>query len=156
MFGMNSEPVTGSASPPPPQTNPPEPHGFAFAATAAGLFAVWSTIRLLMTRGSESVTMPDFCAYDVALPTGCAGDAAAGVIGCADRKIGVVRRGKVRSALPNVSWPGTRLLNDPSTVRRPMGICGFGAPNRFTWLMPGPRSVPQVGQAGLGGVACAW
>ncbi|MNC38464.1 hypothetical protein D3C75_870700 [compost metagenome] len=28
------------------------------ASTAAGLFAVWSTIRLLMVRGCESVTVP--------------------------------------------------------------------------------------------------
>ncbi|MDT4851419.1 hypothetical protein FQZ97_855990 [compost metagenome] len=28
------------------------------ASTAAGLLAVWSTIRLLMVRGWESITMP--------------------------------------------------------------------------------------------------
>ena len=32
---------------------------------AAGLAEVWSTIRLLMTRGSESMTDPLVCAYDV-------------------------------------------------------------------------------------------
>ncbi len=32
------------------------------AATAAGLVDVWSTIRLLMVRGWESKTLPDFCA----------------------------------------------------------------------------------------------
>ena len=33
----------------------------AAAATAAGLFAVWSTIRLLIVRGSESKTTPLVC-----------------------------------------------------------------------------------------------
>ena len=32
------------------------------AGTAAGLVDVWSTIRLLMVRGCESKTFPDFCA----------------------------------------------------------------------------------------------
>ena len=32
------------------------------AATAAGLLAVWSTIRLLMVRGVESMTVPLVCA----------------------------------------------------------------------------------------------
>ena len=32
------------------------------AATAAGLVEVWSTIRLLITRGCESMTEPFFCA----------------------------------------------------------------------------------------------
>ena len=41
----------------PEQTKPPEPHGFAAAAAAAGLAADWSTIRLLMMRGWESMTL---------------------------------------------------------------------------------------------------
>src|SRR4051794_19329665 len=143
MLGMKREPVTGSAVPPPPQTNPPDPHGLSLAATAAGLLAVWSTIRLLMTRGSESVTTPLFCAYDVALPTACPGTPA-NVTGCAGRKIGVVKRLNFKSAAPKNSWPGTRLLNDPSTVRSPIGSCGFGFPNRLTWLGPGPRSCPPA------------
>jgi hypothetical protein len=36
--------------------------GNAAAATAAGLVEVWSTIRLLTTRGCESNTSPFFCA----------------------------------------------------------------------------------------------
>jgi len=36
--------------------------GNAAAATAAGLFEVWSTIKLLIVRGSESKTEPFFCA----------------------------------------------------------------------------------------------
>src|SRR3954468_24658311 len=40
VFGLKGDPVTGSAVPPPPQTNPPEPHGLKLAATAAGFFAV--------------------------------------------------------------------------------------------------------------------
>src|SRR3954447_12224053 len=35
--------------------------GNAAAATAAGLVDVWSTIRLLTTRGPESKTLPFFC-----------------------------------------------------------------------------------------------
>src|SRR3954447_15856267 len=60
VFGMKIEPVSNAASgefeagtplsaaPGPEQTKPPEPHTFAAAETAAGLAAVWSTIRLLM------------------------------------------------------------------------------------------------------------
>jgi hypothetical protein len=33
------------------------------AATAAGLSDVWSTIRLLITRGCASKTFPDFWVY---------------------------------------------------------------------------------------------
>src|SRR5256885_17117178 len=65
MFGMNSAPVVGSGALDPEHTRPPEPHGFAAAATAAGLFGDWSTIRLLMMRGCASMTLPDFCVYDV-------------------------------------------------------------------------------------------
>src|SRR5439155_22714393 len=36
------------------------------------------------------------------------------------------------------------LVNDPSTVRRPSGSCGFGVPKRLTWFGPGPRSVPPA------------
>src|SRR6478609_7546106 len=35
------------------------------AATAAGLVEVWSTMRLLISRGWVSKTLPDFCLYDV-------------------------------------------------------------------------------------------
>src|SRR3954470_12288447 len=40
MFGMNSDPVIGSAAPGGPQTKWPEPQLLRFAAFAAGLFAV--------------------------------------------------------------------------------------------------------------------
>ncbi|MNQ84619.1 hypothetical protein D3C85_997540 [compost metagenome] len=73
-----------------------------FAATAAGLLAVWSTIRLLIIRGCGSITVP-VPAY------------------CADRKEGSSRRGKSASAAPKSVWPVTRLLKLPSTVRRPNG-----------------------------------
>ncbi|MNM81929.1 hypothetical protein D3C81_939460 [compost metagenome] len=36
----------------------PSRPGSKVAATAAGLLAVWSTIRLLMVRGCESITRP--------------------------------------------------------------------------------------------------
>ena len=36
--------------------------GNSAAATAAGFVEVWSLIRLLITRGWESKTLPDFCA----------------------------------------------------------------------------------------------
>ena len=61
MFGMKNVPVFGSVVCGPWHTKPPEPQGLAAAAAAAGLFAVWSTIRLLMVRGWESKTFPDFC-----------------------------------------------------------------------------------------------
>ena len=60
--GVTSRPVAGSTS-----------HGTALgvpswartgrvaAATAAGLVEVWSTIRLLITRGCESTTLPLVC-----------------------------------------------------------------------------------------------
>src|SRR4051794_15582152 len=38
--------------------------GFPAAATAAGFEEVWSTIRLLIVRGSESTTLPAFRVYD--------------------------------------------------------------------------------------------
>ena len=35
-------------------------------------------------------------------------------------------RGNSSSAAPNPLWPGKRLLNEPSTVRRPKGTNEFG------------------------------
>src|SRR4029077_12860761 len=49
---------------------PCERTGNCAAATAAGLSDVWSTIRLLITRGCESKTNPFFCAYVVGGPAG--------------------------------------------------------------------------------------
>jgi hypothetical protein len=56
-------------------------------AAAAGLLAVWSTIRLLMVRGCESITRPLVCWYEVPAS--------------AVRKFGSVRRGNTLSEAPN-------------------------------------------------------
>ena len=91
MFGMKSAPETGSVTSASvaggEHTNPPEPHGFVAAATAAGFFVDWSTIRFVMMRGWESMTSPDVCWYVV--PASAA------------RKVAGVRRGKSTSAAPN-------------------------------------------------------
>ena len=71
MFGMNSAPDIGSGSVGPEHTNPPDPHGLAAAAAAAGLFADWSTTRLVIRRGWLSLTNPFFCVYDVGSPAAC-------------------------------------------------------------------------------------
>jgi hypothetical protein len=68
------------------------------AATAAGLDGVWSTIRLLIMRGCESVTDPVVWAYDVLGPPG-----AAKMLGSAVLKSALANRGKVWSAAPNFS-----------------------------------------------------
>src|SRR3954453_175888 len=47
MFGMKSAPESASGGAGSEHTKPPEPHGCAATATAAGLVADWSTIRLL-------------------------------------------------------------------------------------------------------------
>jgi hypothetical protein len=107
------------------------------AATAAGFVEVWSTIRLLMLRGCESKTSPFFCLYVVApggpKPVGT---------GSASRKLLSLRRGNTWSAAANVSRPGNRLLQDPSTVRRPYevrrsGICSASG-------MPSPGVATSV------------
>src|SRR3954451_205174 len=90
------------------------------AAIAAGLVEVWSTIRLLMTRGSVSKTLPEVWLYDVGPPP----PNAAGT-GPATRNTGVVRRGKSSSAAPILALPGTRLLQEPSTVRSPKESSGL-------------------------------
>src|SRR4051812_33545842 len=88
--------------------------GLPAAATAAGFVEVWSTIRLLTTRGWESVTLPPPL-YVVCVPApGNPGGATS-----AARKSGVVNRGKTWSEAAKVSRPGNRLLQDPSVVRRP-------------------------------------
>ena len=87
------------------------------AAMAAGLVEVWSTIRLLMTRGCESATLPVFCAYDEATgpPNAEASSAALNT--------GVVRRGNTSSAaVKRYVAELFRLLHDPSTVRRPYAV----------------------------------
>src|SRR5215213_6676160 len=97
---------------------PCERTGLPAAAIAAGLVEVWSTIRLLTTRGSESKTVPFFCLYDDgALP---AGPGPSGSPGSASRKDFEAIRGNNWSAEPNVPWPSWRLLHEPSTVRRPL------------------------------------
>src|SRR4051794_18853624 len=59
------------------------------AATAAGLLDVWSTIKLLTTRGCVSKTRPFFCAYEVAGP----GGPNMGGFDSAVLKLGVASRG---------------------------------------------------------------
>ncbi|MNP65897.1 hypothetical protein D3C76_1615310 [compost metagenome] len=64
MFGMNR---VGVSSAVPNRPSRPglvtvvEPGVCSAAATAAGLLAVMSTIRLLMVRGWESITVPLVC-----------------------------------------------------------------------------------------------
>ncbi len=107
--------------------------GNAAAATAAGLVDVWSSIRLLMTRGCESKTSPFFCAYDV----GPGGPKPVGTSSAA-LNTGVTCRGNGWSAAPKFSRPGMRLLHEPSTVRRPYEERASGI-----WLGPVPTSAPQ-------------
>ena len=61
--------------------------GNSAAATAAGFVEVWSTIRLLIMRGSESTTEPVVCAYEVEVSAG-------------------VRAGRTRRAARRVGRPG--------------------------------------------------
>src|SRR4051812_29898466 len=84
------------------------------AAMGAGFVEVWSTMRLLMVRGRVSKTLPEFCLYDDG-----AGGPKAGGLDSASANTGVVRRGKTSSAAPILALPGTRLLQEPSTVRSP-------------------------------------
>src|SRR5918912_1072175 len=103
------------------------------AATAAGFSDVWSTMRLLMTRGWSSKTLPVFCLYDVG-----PGGPKPGGTGSASRKLGVVRRGNSSSAAQKRSRAGNRLLHEPSTVRSPYGVSRSGI-----WSGFGPTSVPH-------------
>ncbi len=57
-------------------------------------------------------------------------------------------RGNTWSAEPKVSWPGWRLLHDPSTVRSPLDTSGLGI-----WSVSVPTSVPQ-GLAAVSVFAC--
>src|SRR5262249_56917103 len=72
-------------------------------------------------------TNPLVWVYDVGSATACPpGPSMSTVTGCAFRNSGLVSRGKVVSAAPNLVWLGTlpkliRLLNEPSTVRKPCG-----------------------------------
>ena len=88
------------------------------------------------------IPMRDGSYRDILLNTigalsGAGGMKAAGT-GSASRNSGVVRRGNFWSAAPNVSWPGIRLLHDPSTVRSPREIRGLGI-----WFGPVPTSAPH-------------
>ena len=86
-----------------------------------------------MTRGSVSKTLPEVCAYDVD-----PGGPKPAATGPAARNTGVVRRGKSSSAAPIRPRPATRLLQEPSTVRRPKESSGLGS-----WLGPVPISAPH-------------
>jgi hypothetical protein len=107
---------------------------------------VWSTMRLLTTRGWESTTRPFFCAYDVGP------GAPSGAPFSAGPNVAVVSRGMTRCAAPKCVWSATPLLDDPSTVRRPYGSSGLAI-----WFGP----VPNSGRPGTGApfgpslVACA-
>ena len=64
--GVAGETSTGGLGPEPSRTGqrrgcPGSEPGTSAAATAAGLAEVWSSIRLLITRGCESTTEPVFC-----------------------------------------------------------------------------------------------
>ncbi len=59
--------------------------------------------------------------------------AANGPASSAVLKTGSVSRGKVWSAAPYFAWPGCRLLQLPSTVRRPKETSGLSI-----WLGPVP------------------
>src|SRR4029079_3703004 len=75
--------------------------GWPAAATAAGFVEVWSTIRLLMTRGCASKTVPFFCfSYDEP-----GGPKPGGTLS-ASRKFFAERRGKTWSDAAKVSRPG--------------------------------------------------
>src|SRR3954468_2466976 len=113
---------------------------------AAGLFADWSTIKLLIMRGCVSNVRPECCAYDVIGPAG----PNSGGFDSACRKSGVVRRGNTGSAAPKVSRPGIRLLQLPSTVRRPYDVIGSG-----TWFGPGPTRAPHGPVAEVVFATCA-
>src|SRR4051794_59771 len=106
------------------------------AAIAAGLVEVWSTIRVLMTRGWVSKTKPFFCAYEDPGTAGLPGPKKPAPTPSAVRNWAVLRRGNVWSAAANCSRPGTRLLHEPSTVRRPYDVRASGI-----WCGPGPTSV---------------
>ena len=97
------------------------PGTLAAASAAAGLLSVWSTIRLLMIRGSGSKTNPDFCAYDVGTPdwAGPIGPSGSNVRSPAARKFGSSSRGNCCPEAPYFERPSKRLLKLPSTVRSP-------------------------------------
>src|SRR3954453_13248621 len=108
------------------------------ASRAAGLVEVWSTIRLLTTRGSESNTSPVFWAYDDEATAGDPGPKKPAPTPSAALKDAVLILGKSWSAEPNVSWPGCRLLHEPSTVRSPLDTSGLGI-----WFVSVPIRVEQ-------------
>src|SRR4029077_12685815 len=82
------------------------------AATAAGLVEVWSSIRLLITRGWESKTDPVFWAYDENGTAGLPGPKNPAGAPSADPNTGVVSRRNGRSAAPKASRPGARVLQE--------------------------------------------
>src|SRR3954452_24218826 len=164
--GRTSSPVVGSTSHGVAVALPPVcvRCGCPAAAMAAGLLLVWSSIRLLATRTSESMTVPVLDLYDVGpgAPTGsdC-------VIGSASRKNGVVSRGKIwldapkkfGSGLPAngpLGCPGAwtpvaafRLLQEPSTVRRPYdvrtsGTCSLSGMPSPGWASRVPHGFDAV------------
>src|SRR4051795_9486889 len=82
--------------------------GNAAAATAAGFVDVWSTTRLLITRGCESYTFPFFCAYELEALPGSPTPKKSSGRPSAGRKTGDVRRGNGWSAVAKFSRAGKR------------------------------------------------
>src|SRR5213082_1871952 len=98
-------------------------------------------------RGCESKTKPFFCAYEEEGIAGLPGPNKLAGAPSAFLKTGLpARRGNGTSAAANFSRPGSRLLHDPSVVRRPYEVSASGI-----WFGPGPTSVPH----GFAGVAVA-
>src|SRR4051794_26375315 len=90
--------------------------GWPAAATAAGFVFVWSSIRLLMTRGCESTTLVFLDLYDET----AFGSAPKGPKGSASLNTGdLAYRGNTWLAAAKFSRVGNRLLHEPSVVRRP-------------------------------------
>ncbi|MNN94933.1 hypothetical protein D3C81_2136540 [compost metagenome] len=89
-----------------------------------------------MVRGCESNTLPLFCAYDDPGIAGEPGPKKSAGTPSAGLKTGSVKRGKTLSAAPNsvllMPLRFSRLLFDPSTVRKPNGARMFGISERMS------------------------
>ena len=142
--------------------------GCPAAAMAAGLVLVWSSIRLLAVRTSESMTVPVLLLYDV----DPRGPKLALVFGSASRKNGVVSRGKTwldapkkfgikvpakgPEGCPGAATPvaALRLLQEPSTVRRPYDVITSGTCSLSGMSSPGWASRVPHGFDAVSVVVC--
>ena len=112
------------------------------AATAAGLVEVWSTIRLLMTRGCESKTLPVLLRVATSAGTGAPGRRAGGIgLGVAE-----VRRRQPRERLVR---GGERLAAREQVVAR--AVDGAQAVRRSGGRGSGPGQGPTSVPQGLAG-----